>query len=162
MDVTKKIVKNTIKFIVFILIASLPFLTATHILGVDTFLDSFENPEHYVCLQDKQNTLGLNTKNGEYAIIQKSSHPDFKVSESDSIIYNTNDGDVAFHKVEEIGHIGALKMYFTEEMDLNDSICQDQIIGKVVNIIDNNIWNSISVTIWEISIESLNIRALES
>lgn len=162
MDVTKKLVKNAIKFAVFILITSLPFLTATYILGVDTFLDSFEHPEYYICIQDKENALGLNTKNGEYAIIQKSSHPDFCVSESDSIIYSNNDGEVAYHKIEGIEHIGALKRYFTEENSLNDSICQEQIIGKVVNIIDNNIWNSISVTVWEVSIESLNIRALES
>ena len=162
MDETKKIEKNAIKFIVFISIASLPFLTATQILGVDTFLDSFENPNYYICLQDKENALGLNTRNGEYAIIQKSSHPDFNVLERDSIIYNNNAGEVACHKVEEIGHIGALTRYYTEETDINNSIIQEQIIGKVVNIVDNNIWNSISVTVWEISIDSLNIRALES
>lgn len=158
----KRIIKNAIKICIFISIASLPFLTITQIIGMETFLDSFENPEHYVCLQDKDNLFGSNTKNGEYIIIQKSTHPEFNVKKSDSIIYCKIDGDIACNKVYQINNIGAIKRYHTtEENDITSQpIYQSQIIGKIINVVDNNIWNSISIKIWETSIYNLNLRAL--
>ena len=83
----KRIIKTVIKIWIFISIASLPFITVTQIIGMDAFLDSFENPDHYICLKDKNNVYGSKTKTGEYMIIQKSSHPDFNVKKSDTIIY---------------------------------------------------------------------------
>jgi len=158
----KRIIKNAIKICIFISLASFPFITVTQIIGMDTFLDSFENPEHYVCLQDKDNSLGSNTKNGEYIIIQKSSHPEFSVKNSDSIIYCKNGGGIACDKIHYINNIGAIRRYCTtEENDITSQpIYKSQIIGKIINVVDGNIWNSISIKIWETSIRSLNLRAL--
>ena len=156
----RKITKNIIKLLIFVFIATLPFISITQIIGIDTFLDSFENPEHYVCLQDKNNSLNLDIQKGGYVIVQKSSHPTFYAKASDYIIYNKINGEIACNKINSINTIGALKIYYVSEQ--NDPSTQPiydlQIIGKVVNIIDNNIWNSISISLWEISINNLNIR----
>lgn len=158
----KKKIKNTIKFFVFISLAYLPFITVTQIIGMDTFLDSFENPKYYICLQDKDNAFGLNTKNEEYLIIQKTSHPKFTVKKSDSIIYCKNNGEITYNKVFNINNIGAIKKYYAiEENDIiSQPIYESQIIGKVITVIENNIWNSISIKIWELSIHNLNLRVL--
>ena len=158
----KKIVKHAIKLCVFIILASLPFITVTQIIGLDIFLDSFENPEYYLCLQDKGNLFGVNIKNGEYVITQKSSHPEFNIKKSDTIIYSKNDGNIECNKVYCVYNTGAIKRYqTTEENDIiNKPIYESQIIGKVINVIDDNIWNSISIKIWETSIQNLNLRAL--
>ena len=158
----KRIIKNAIKVCIFISLASFPFITITQMIGMNTFLDSFENPEHYICLQDKDNSLGSNIKNGEYIIIQKSSHPEFSVKKSDSIIYCKNGGGIACDKIHYISNIGAIRRYHTaEENDIKGQpIYKSQIIGKVINVTDGNIWNSISIKIWETSIHNLNLRAL--
>ena len=161
---TKKITKNTIKFCLFISLVSLPFIAITHVIGIDTFLDSFENPEFYLCFQDEDNLLGTNTNNGEHVIIQRSTHPDFDVKKSDSIIYCKNTGEMACNKVYSINKMGAFKRYYTVDDNYKTSypIYEEQIIGKVVNIVDDNLWNSISISVWDASINSLNVRALVS
>jgi hypothetical protein len=158
----KKKIKNVIKFFIFISLVSLPFITITQILGMETFLDSFENPTYYICLQDKDNTFGLNTKNEEYLIIQKSSHPEFNIKKSDSIIYCKINGDIACNKIYNINNIGATKRYYTTgENDIaSQPIYDSQIIGKVITVIDNNIWNFISIKIWDVSIHNINLKAL--
>jgi hypothetical protein len=160
----KKKMKNAIKFCIFISLACLPFITVTQIIGMNTFLDSFQNPKYYICLQDKDNTFGLNTKNEEYLIIQKSSHPKFNVKKSDSIIYCKNDGEIACNKVYDINNIGAIKKYYaTEENDIiSQPIYESQIIGKVITVIDCNIWASISIKIWELSIHNLNLGIFQA
>jgi len=158
----KKKIKNVIKFFIFISLVSLPFITITQILGMEAFLDSFENPAYYICLQDKDNTFGLNTKNEEYLVIQKSSHPEFNIKKSDSIIYCKNNGDIACNKIYNINNIGATKRYYTtgENDIVSQPIYDSQIIGKVITVIDSNIWNFISIKIWEVSIHNLNLRVL--
>ena len=75
----KKNLKKIIKLSIFFIIISLPFLTMTHILGMNTFLDSFENPDSYICLQNDGNWLSTKTNNEEYIIIQTTTHPDFTI-----------------------------------------------------------------------------------
>lgn len=155
----RKIIKNIIKLGIFVSIAALPFISITQIIGIDTFIDSFENPDHYVCLQDKNNSLNLDIKRGDFIIVQKSSHPNFNAKESDYIIYSKINGDIACNKINNINTMGALKIYYvSEQNDLSKQPIYDlQVIGKVVNIIDDNIWNSISISLWATSINNLNI-----
>ena len=40
------------------------------------------------------------------------------------------------------------------------SFYETSVVGKVVGVIDNNIWNSLSLKTWDMSINNLNIRAL--
>ena len=156
----KKILKNLIKFYIFILIGILPFITITQLVGIEIFLDSFENSKYYVCLQDEDDKLELDTKNGEYIIIQKSSHPDFEIKNLDSIIYYENNGELTCDKFNDIT-IGAINRFYIENEDITSQpIHESQIVGKIINVIEGNIWNSISIKMWETSINSLNLGAI--
>jgi len=97
----------------------------------------------------------------DYIIIQKSSHPDFVIKTKDTIIYCKNDEKLACDKVDYIS-INAIKRYYiNDDLSSKDQpIYESQIIGKVIRIIDNNIWNSISIKCWESSINSLNLRSI--
>ncbi len=159
----KKIYKNTIKLCVFLIFASLPFLTVTQLIGMDSFLDSFENSDYYIFLEN-DGLIASKISDEQYIIILKSSHPDFKIEDGDTTVYWINEGEIVCNKIEKIDSIGSLKRYQKVDMDdsLNMPIYENQIIGKVINTIDNNIWNSISLKIWEISIQKFNLNSLIS
>jgi len=131
------------------------------LIGIDIFLDSFECPQYYVCIQNNNNFLDLKEKNSEYVIIQKSSHLEFEIKRSDVVIYCKNNGELAYDVVEYVS-IDAIKTYHMKNnMGITSQpIFESQIIGKVINFIDSNIWNSISIKCWELSINSLNLRCL--
>ena len=159
----KKIVKKAIKICVFFAIANLPFITVTQLIGTDTFLDSFENPNYYHCIQGSGISMEPNIKDGNYILLQKSSHPDFYVTEGDVILYFKDNGESVCHRVYHINSIGPMKKYHTmgDNNKLADKpIYESQITGKIVNVIDNNIWNIISMEIWDASIHDFNINAL--
>ena len=157
----KKIIKQAIKICIFISLANLPFLTIAHMTSIETFLDSFENPDDYICLKSNSNLLQSTANNGEYIIIQKSSHPDFKIKENDNIIYIKDKGGLACNRVHHSSYIGSMKKYYTTDENKKISynhIYEPQIVGKIVNIVENNLWNSISMKIWDISIHALNLN----
>jgi hypothetical protein len=158
----KIITRKTLTLIIFTLISCLPFIYVTELIGIETFLDSFENSDKYICIQDRQNNLESNTF-GDFLIIQKASHPDFKIEKCDLIIYSDNEGDITFSKINNINSISAMKRYYVEKdtCELGKNIIfENQILGKIIEIVDENILNSISVKIWETSIHNLNIRSL--
>ena len=129
---------------------------------MEIFIDSFENPEHYLCIQTDNLLFTSNTDQSDLIIIIKSSHPDFKIKKGDCIIYFSDEGNIEYCKIEYIKSYGGEEKYF-KQRDVNIfnyPIFGEQIIGKILKIIDNNIFNSISVKIWEASINNLNIRAV--
>ena len=154
-------IKNLIQILVFISIASLPFISVTNILGLETFLDSFENPESYICFKNTNQISGIQTNQESYIIIQTSKHPKFILEESDSILYYKIDGEIVCTKIDEIVGVGTFKKYYIdngEESFTEYPIYENQIIGKIVKAVDNNIWNELSIKLWEISINNLNPR----
>ena len=160
-DKMKKTLKIAIKLCVFLLFVSIPFISITQMMGLDTFLDSFENPDYYICVEDNGGLFGSTTNNEKCVIIQKSSHPDFKVSENDYVVYVENGGDLTCNRVHQITSLGTMKKYNLEGIEgKSSSIFESQILGKVIDTIDNNIWNLITIKIWDTSIHNLNIRAL--
>lgn len=154
--------RKTFTLIIFTLISCLPFIHIIDIIGIELYLDSFENSDNYICIQDRQNSLESNTF-GDFLIIQKAAHPEFKIEKSDLIIYCDNEGDITFTKVNYINSISAMKKYYvekdTQELEKN-VIFENQILGKVIEIVDENVINSISVKIWETSIHNLNIKSI--
>jgi signal peptidase I len=159
----KKNVKNAIKICIFLIIANLPFITATQLIGMDTFLDSFENPNYYHCIQGSGISMEPNINDGNYILLQKSSHPKFQVTEGDIILYLKDNGESVCHRVYQINSIGPIKKYHTigDNNKLADRpIYESQINGKVVNVIDNNLWNIISMEIWDASIHNFNVNYL--
>lgn len=151
-DKMKRMIKSAIKLCVFLIFASLPFISITEMLGLDTFLDSFENPDHYLCIQDNGNLFGSKTNTEKYIIIQKSSHPNFKVSENDYVIYVESDGSLNCDRVNHIISAGSVKKYnFADNAGIaSESIFENQIVGKVVDVIDNSIWSLMTIKIWDI------------
>jgi signal peptidase I len=161
--ITKKTVKSIIKLCIFVSLVNLPFITITQLIGIDAFLDSFETPEQYMYLQGDGHSMEPNIADGDYLVLQKSSYPSFSVNEGDIILYFKEDGGTACHRVYSINSIGAVKRYQTvgDNNDFADKpIYENQILGKVVGVIGNNLWNEISIKIWDLSIHNLNINAL--
>lgn len=158
----KKQWKNVIKILIILSVLFLPFIYITELIGIDTFLDSFENPKDYMCIQNNGLIFGSKSDDNDLIIIQKASHPDFFVNKNDFLLYFTDEGFVEISRIVDIKCVGSREKYYIEpnENILNFPIFKEQIIGKVTNIIDENILNSISIKIWEASINNLNIRAL--
>lgn len=156
--ITKKH-KKIIKTAIFIIIATIPFISAASQMTLETFIDSFENPEHYLSLQNN-NIIKSASQNGDYIIIQKSTCPDFTIKEHDEIIYFENNGDIKCSIVLYKSQAGTIKQYYTINKDKSttDSVYENQIIGKIIKTMDDNIWNSISIKTWDISIHQLNIN----
>ena len=161
-DKGKKVkLKGIIKLIVFIAVANLPFLTITSLVGIDTFIDSFENPENYYFIQENGNSMNYNIKDGNYVVIQKTLDPDEEIHEGDIVIYSSYKGGLDCKKVYQIYSIGPIKKYHAVDNNnklTDEPIYENQIIGKVVNVIDGNIWNMIAMKIWDISINEYNIN----
>ena len=159
--IKKKKFRTTLKICLFLIAASLPFISITHIIGLETFLDSFENPEHYLYIQNEDAIFGTKLKNNEYVIIQISSHPDFRIQKNDQIIYFLNEEEIACGQVYHISSLKNIERYhIIDNENIGRHISEKQVIGKIIKTIDDNIWNSISMTLWDISINNLNIRAL--
>jgi len=57
----------------------MPFISIINLISIDIFLDSFENSQYYLCLQNNNNFPDLKEKNSAYVILQKSSHPYFDI-----------------------------------------------------------------------------------
>ncbi len=157
----KKIINDIVKICTFIALVNLPFITITQLVGMDTFLDSFDNPDSYQYF--KTNKLDLNTPNKGYIVLQKTSHPDFSPIAGDTIFYLKDEGGLMCREIYHVSDRESMKKYyiinFDDEIDIKP-IYEYQIIGKVVSSIDNNIWNKFSLEIWDASINNLNAVAL--
>jgi hypothetical protein len=156
-----KTVKTIVKFSLFLLIANLPFLTMTHVLGIDTFLDSFQHPESYQYL--KSDKINLPEKKGEYLVLEKPTHVNYALSKGDNILYYAEDGALQCRSILQVHLHQGIKTYYTttvQEDDLNGPIYDYQIIGKVTGVIEDNIWTSLSLQVWDLSIDNLNAVAL--
>ena len=157
----KENLKKILEFSIFLSIASLPFIAATSMLGIDTFLDSFENPESYVYLKNSDSVSGITTDQDKYIIIQKQNHPDFEIQKKDTILYFKFDGELAYNKINEINGVGAFTRYYTDEENQEENIVfANQIVGKIIKVLDENILTDLSIKIWDISISNLNIESI--
>ncbi len=157
----KKIINDIVKICAFIALVNLPFITIAQLVGMDTFLDSFDNPDSYQYF--KTNKLDTGIPNKGYIVLQKTSHPDFSLITGDSIFYLKDEGGLMCREIYHISDRASMKKYyiinFDDEIDINP-IYEHQIVGKVVSTIDSNIWSKFSLEIWDGSINNLNAVAL--
>lgn len=161
--IKKKDLKNISKMILFLGIILLPFLNITNIMGVETFLDSFENSESYILLKNDDHISATDALEQSYIIIQRVDHPEFKVDVNDEILYSTYKGDIVCDKIIDIKDIGGYKIFNIKQNELNEEsnvVYDNQIIGKVIKIVDENILNTISLKTWSITIDNLNINSI--
>ncbi|MEM4258617.1 MAG: hypothetical protein QXL17_05640 [Candidatus Thermoplasmatota archaeon] len=155
----KKTTNHIIKFVAFLIIANLPFLTMTNILGFNGFIDSFINHTYYTYY--KTDELGIKNRNTPYLIIQKATHPQFSINIGDTIFYIKNNGDLICSSVDNVQIEEIIERYHVINPEKNDELVYpSQILGKVVSTIDDNPWNSLSLKIWDLSINNLNAAAL--
>lgn len=63
-------------------------------------------------------------------------------------------------KIFDIKGVGRYtKYHINRESNNNEKpIFKSQIIGKVIKVVDGNIWSELSIKIWEITIHNLNVR----
>jgi len=158
----KKLKRDVIKIIIIFSILFLPFLHITDLISMEIFVDSFENPEHYLCIESENLLYSSKTDQCDLIIILKSSHPEFKINKGDNIIYFSDEGTIESCKIIDIKTFAEKEKYYKQKKENfnNYPIFEEQIIGKILKSLDNNIFNSLSVTIWEASINNLNIRAI--
>lgn len=145
---TKQGLNRLLKFVAFVSIAFLPFMSATQIIGLETFLDSYERPEYYIVVESKE----------DYKIIQKSSHPEFTIGNEDIVYFYQENGEITHDKICEINAIGPFKKYYTSKNET--PIFEQQIIGKIIKEFDESPINTLSIKTWELSIYNLNLRAI--
>ncbi len=157
----RKIGKELLKISIIFFCVNLPFLTVTQIMGGDMFFDSFDHPESYLYV--KSNRINVESPNNEYFIIQKNSPQGITLTKGDNIIYLKDDGEIQCQRVYAVGGKVGKERYYTTDVHENineEPIYEYQIIGKVVRQIDDNIWNALSLKIWDLSINNLNPNAL--
>lgn len=157
----KKIIKDVLKIFAFIALVNLPFITTTQLIGMDVFIDSFENPESYQYF--KSSKMDIGTVYEGYLVIQRSSHPHFSISIGDTLFYLKDEGGLGCQPICRITNGGSMKKYYVVTFDgrMDTAPIYDyQVIGKVVNSFDNNAWNKLSLTVWDASINNLNAVAL--
>jgi len=162
-NVKKENIKKIIEFAIVLTFIFLPFISITNIVGMETFLDSFENPESYVYIKNINEFTVLNAKKPSYVIIQKTEHPTFHIKESDMVLYSTLTGEIICDKIDSVHTIGPIYKYElrgSSFRDNSESIYKEQIIGKVIKIVDEDIWNTLMIKTWGATIYNLNINSL--
>ena len=126
-------------------------LSAINTIGADIFLDSFENSECYFLIK----------KDNKQTIIQISDAPGFTIEPSDTLLYYGKDGEIEYGEVSQIKAVSGIKKYHIYNSE-EQTITEQRVVGKIVKETDDGFLNSISMSLWDISIHTLNIRALVS
>lgn len=149
------------KFCVFFLIVNLPFLTVTSLFGIDTFIDSFKYPNSYVYI--KNNRIDIFDTTPGYILLEKPTHQGYTINEGDTILYQTKTETVQRTVIQATSSENGLRRYYTmnqNKEDIDGPVHDYQIIGTIKAKFEDNIWNSLCIQIWEISINNLNAMAL--
>ena len=161
-DTLKKI-QPFVQFCIIILIAILPFLTVTQYMGIECFLDSFDNPDQYYYSTKLLSYTQTSTPDNKCLVIQRSTHPSFTISEDDVIIYYSQSG-ITCDTVAMVIDQPVQKIYTNSVLAAQypSPILDEEVLGKVVAIVDDNLWNSLAFSFWDTSTADLNVRALLS
>jgi hypothetical protein len=147
---------------VFIL-ANLPFLTMSYILGMETFLDSFEHPSSFLYIKNEQ-IQTLQPQAG-YLILEKPTSEAFSIEEGDMILCYTTTHRLQQHIVSEIRYEDGGKTYYasTSASELSGApIYDSQIVGKITGEMKETLWNRLCLYFWDVSINHLNILSVLS
>jgi hypothetical protein len=157
----KKYLKAAVQLCAFVIIANLPFLTMTQLLGINTFLDSFQHPNSYQYL--KTDKISPPEEKQGYIILEKPTHQDYSIAQGDTILYRRTRETIECKIVYSIQTKHGEKTYYTttpNQDELDGPVFDYQILGKSTGIIDDNLWNALSIHIWGLTIENLNAAAL--
>ena len=127
---------------------------------MDIFLDSFENANFYQYI--KSDTIDFEGNTGKYLIIQTPSHPDFSIFNGDAIYYLKDEGGLLCRTVSHVDQQKSLSKYYTVCFNqiIEEPVYDEQILGKVVSVLDNNPWTNLALQVWDYSINNLNAAAI--
>lgn len=137
--------RELLSFLLFISLTLTPLLYTIKMIGPDTFLDSFENSNYYTLLKLKN----------AYIIVQSSDHPKFTIEKEDIVVYGEN-GQLSMSKIYQIGALIGIDSYVIGKEDR--ALCEGKTLGKIIKKLDKNVLNTISITLWDISVHNLNIK----
>jgi hypothetical protein len=154
----RKFIKRVLRLCAFVIIVNLPFLTMTQLLGINTFLDSFQHPSSYQYL--KYNEREKFEQKTMYIILEKPTGQDYSITQGDTILYRSTKETLECRTVYATQIQHGEKIYYTstpDENDLDGPIFYSQILGKSTRMIDDNFWNALSVHVWGLVIENLNV-----
>lgn len=159
----KTILRTCLNVCGFLIIANLPFLTIAHLVGIDTFIDSFEHPGSYYYVKN-ENIQSMDVKSG-YIILEKPTEQGFSVGEGDQILYHSMKDSLQQRTVYQIKSDDGITTYYIVASGTDNyegPIYEHQIIGKIIGNLKDTIWNNLCLQIWELSIDHLNAMALFS
>jgi hypothetical protein len=156
----KNLLPAILKITAFFIIANLPFLTVAHLIGIDTFIDSFNHPTTYSYLKNQD--IHLMNPSIRYIILEKPSHQAPVIKEGDSILCHTIKDNIQQRMVSQIQTKQGITIYYTTSStdSSNTQVYDSQIIGKIVGTSEDNLWYTLCLQFWELSREKLNIFTL--
>lgn len=155
----KKFLYTILKLTSFFLIANLPFLTVSQLIGMEAFIDSFKHPNSIISIKSEK-IPGMESERG-YIILEQPSYQGFSIGEGDRILYQTKKDTLQQNVVSSIkSNDGRRTYYTTSYSDANTGPIYDhQIIGKIIGRSGDNLWISLCLQFWKVSIDRLNIHA---
>ena len=106
----------------------------------------------------------MDTKAG-YIILEKPTEQGFSVGEGDQILYQSMKDRLQQRTVYQIKSNDGITTYYIVASGTDNyegPIYKHQIIGKIIGNLNDTIWNSFCLQIWELSIDYLNAMALFS
>ncbi len=158
----KKILSQLVKTTAFIVLVNLPFVTLSSQIGLETFIDSYEHPSYYLNLNDLSVSSAIKISEGRYIFLQKTSHPSFTLNSGDTVLYYNDLSQLSCNTIRSINKDWTITRYYLTAslLDEDQPVFEHDIVGRVVGIVDDNLWNSLSLSLWKTVIENLNINAL--
>ena len=158
----KNIPRTILKLCGFFLIANLPFLTISQLVGVDTFIDSFKHPSSYLYIKSEK--LHDTDTNAGYIILEQSTNQGFSIHEGDQILYHTMKDSLQQYIVYQVRSHDGITSYYTtgSSGDTNGPIYEHQVVGKIIGRSQDTLWNTLCLQLWDFSINNLNAVTLFS
>jgi hypothetical protein len=100
----------------------------------------------------------------EYIILEQPTYQGFSIQEGDHILYHTNKESLQQNIVNQVKSDNGITTYYTTSYtdDYDGPIYEQQIVGKIIGRSEDNIWNTLCLQLWDLSINNLNAVALFS
>ena len=158
----KNLSRTILKACGFFLIANLPFLTVTQLIGVDTFIDSFHHPSSFLYMKNK--TLNSKDTSVGYIILEEPTYEGFSIKEGDRILYYTMKDSLQQTIIYQVKSEKGATIYYTTSTSegTNGLIYEHQIVGKIIGTSQDTIWSTLCLQLWDLSIRNLNTASLFS
>ena len=149
--------KTLLEFTVFAIILNIPFIAISVTIGIDTFIDSFQHPDDYQFLQYLKTDT---TQEDSHVVIQKATHPDFDITNGDEIVYFEDSTGFQYGTIDLVSTELQNTIYYiiTDKENFEyQPVFEQQVVGKVITSVRSNIWNTISIELWDTAITRLNL-----